>query len=397
MAIQGLRDTTNFVADQRPKNWRETIMLLYPNGKAPLTALTTLMKSKSTDDPEYNWWEKLKPSQRLALNASITNVQTTLTVASGGRGLGVGHILRIEQTEELVRVTTAPANDTTITISRGFAGTTATAVTLGAGINPNFHVVGTVFEEGSSAPQGINYDPTKRFNYTEIFRNTLEMTRTASKTRLRTGDAVKEAKRECLELHSCEMEKAFFFGVRVETTINSKPARMTGGLINFVDAGNVATLSGGNLSMTILEDHLEKMFRFGSTEKLGFCGNRAMLAIQRAIRKNADYQLMQGQKEFGMNVSRLVSPFGELVLKTHPLFNELTSGSDYAAVDSWLIVVDQQELNYRYVDDTQYQAKLQDNGLDGLQSGYLTEAGLEVHFPTAHYILKNVSNGIVDA
>ena len=122
-----------------------------------------------------------------------------------------------------------------------------------------------------------------------------------------------------------------------------------------------------------------------------------MLAIQRAIRKNADYQLMQGQKEFGMNVSRLVSPFGELVLKTHPLFNELTSGSDYAAVDSWLIVVDQQELHYRYVDDTQYQAKLQDNGLDGLQSGYLTEAGLEVHFPTAHYILKNVSNGIVDA
>lgn len=397
MTIQGLRDTTNFVTDQRPKNWRETILLLYPNGKAPLTAMTSLMKSKSTDDAEFNWWEKLKPSQRLALSASITNVAVTFTVASGARGLGVGHILRMEQTEELVRVSAAPTNDTTITVTRGFGSVAGTAITLGAGVNPNFHVVGTVFEEGSSAPSGINYDPTKRFNYTEIFRNTLEMTRTASKTRLRTGDAVKEAKRECLELHSCEMEKAFIFGNKKETTINSKPARMTGGIIEYIDAGNVATLSGGNLSLALLEDHLEKAFRFGSSEKMAFLGNRAMLTIQRAVRKNSDYQLMQGQKEFGMNVSRLVSPFGELVIKTHPLFNEITSGSDYAAVDSWMLIVDQTELSYRHVDDTTFQSKLQDNGLDSMQSGYLTEAGLEIHHPTAHYLLKNLSNGIVDA
>src|SRR5262245_66447120 len=103
MPIQGLRDTSNFVTDQRPKNWRETILLLYPNGKAPLTSLTSLMKSKSTDDPEFNWWDKLKPSQRHALSASITNVATSLTVASGGKGLGVGHIIRFEHTEELAR------------------------------------------------------------------------------------------------------------------------------------------------------------------------------------------------------------------------------------------------------------------------------------------------------
>lgn len=54
MAINGLRTTANFVTDQRPKNWRETILLLYPNGKAPLTALTSLMKSEKTDDPEFN-------------------------------------------------------------------------------------------------------------------------------------------------------------------------------------------------------------------------------------------------------------------------------------------------------------------------------------------------------
>ena len=46
----GLRGTGDFVTDQRPKNWREQILRLYPNGKAPLTALLALMKNESTDD-----------------------------------------------------------------------------------------------------------------------------------------------------------------------------------------------------------------------------------------------------------------------------------------------------------------------------------------------------------
>lgn len=395
MPIQGLRDTTNFVAEQRPKNWRETILLLYPNGKAPLTALTSLMKTKSTDDPEFAWWEKLKPSQRLTLTASITNVQTTLTVGGGGaRGLSINHILRMEHTGELVLVTAAPVSDTAVgSISRGFAGTAATAITLGAGVNPNFHVVATAFQEGSPAPAGINYDPTKRFNYTEIFRNTLEMTRTASKTRLRTGDAVKEAKREALELHSCEMEKAFILGTKVETTFGGKPQRATGGVISFIDSGNIVDVPSATLNLSLLEDYMRRIFDYGSTEKLAFCGNRALLIIQQVIRKNSTYQLMQGEKEYGMNVSKLISPFGTLVLKSHPLFNEISSdmASPYYAMDAWLLVVDQQELVYRPFDDTTYQKDLQTNGLDSMSSGYLTEAGLEIHHPKAHFLLRNVA------
>ena len=401
MAIQGLRDTSNFVAEQRPKNWRETVLLLYPNGKAPLTAFTSLMKTKATDDPEFNWWEKIKPTQRSAISANLTDVATSISVASGAYAYGVGHILRIEETGELVRVNAAAASDIAVTVSRGFAGTTATAVTIAtAGVNPNFHVVSTVFEEGSAAPSGINYDPTKKYNYTEIQRNTLEMTRTASKTRLRTGDAVKEAKRECLELHTCEMEKQFIFGIKTETTINGKPARMTGGIISFIDSGNIVTCPAAGLDMEQFEDYMAAIFRYGSQEKLGFGGNEAMLAVQRMARRNSSYQFMQGQKEFGVNVSRLTSPFGDLVLKTHPLFNELSSGVTtavaYNAVASWLLIIDADELVYRPLDDTTYQKQLQDNGLDSVQSGYLTESGLEIHHPLSHYLIKGLRTGVVD-
>ena len=71
MAIQGLRDTLNFVTDQRPKNWREGILLLEPNGMAPLTGLTSAMSKRVTDDPEFNWWEKSLDDRRFKLGSAL--------------------------------------------------------------------------------------------------------------------------------------------------------------------------------------------------------------------------------------------------------------------------------------------------------------------------------------
>ena len=50
----GMRGTGDWVADQRPMNWREQIMYLYPNGSAPLTAILAMMGSESVDDPQFH-------------------------------------------------------------------------------------------------------------------------------------------------------------------------------------------------------------------------------------------------------------------------------------------------------------------------------------------------------
>lgn len=290
MAIQGLRDTSNFVTDQRPKNWREGILLLYPNGKAPLVALTNLMKSESTDDPEYSWWEKALATQRFLIEVAFGATDTTIDLDAGAAAnMKEGHILRVENTTELMLVTADPGNDNVVPVQRGFAGTTAAAVNPAtSGVNPYIHIVGNAYEEASDAPTGVNYDPTKKFNYTQIFRNTLEMSRTASKTKLRTGDAVKEAKREVLEYHSVEMEKAFWLGTRFEGTKNGKPLRATAGMLNWIDASNIVTVTTdfpSGITMTGLENYLERIFRYGSNQKMGFCGNVGLLTIQQVIRK----------------------------------------------------------------------------------------------------------------
>lgn len=404
MGIQGLRDSSNFATDERIKNWREGILHLKPNGTAPLTALTSRMKTKKTDDPEFNWWTKTMQTRRVLLTAHVTAAATSLTVSSGARGFKNGDVLYAEETGELMLVTADPSSDTTISVSRSIGTVAAAAIDFdGSGVNPYLRCIGSMNEEGSLAPSGVNFDPTKLYNYSQIFRNTLEMTRTAKRTRLRTGDQVKEAKRECLELHTNDMEMAFWLGDGVETTRNGKPARMTKGVINFIDSNNIIDRAGTAIDMEFLETHLELMFRFGSSEKMAFGGNLALMAINQAVRKNSQYNIQFGLKEFGMTVTRLVCPFGELVIKTHPLWNQMTGGFNpttsgaYYGMNSWLCVLDMDELVYRPLDDTMWEPKLEANGLDGMQSGYLTEAGLELHHPVSHYLIKGLASGTADS
>ena len=235
-------------------------------------------------------------------------------------------VVYVEQTGELMLVQADPTDPTKLQVLRAFGGTTGVAVTpTTAGVNPYILIIGWAFEEGSMAPTGVNFDPKEVYNYTQIFRRTLETTRTASKTRLGTGDAVKEARRECLEYTSVDMERAFFLGTRSFQTYNGKPQRTTGGIIWQIQQAapeNIFTFPGTGMTMDTLEIQLERLFRWGSFEKMAFCGNGGLLAIQQAVRKNTNYQVFEGEKEYGMRVTRLVTPFGELIFKAHPLFTQ---------------------------------------------------------------------------
>jgi len=62
-----------------------------------------------------------------------------------------------------------------------------------------------------------------------------------------------------------------------------------------------------------------------------------------------------------------------------------------------MLVLDQTNLKYRYITDTTYEKKLEANGMDGMKSGYLTEAGLEIHHPTTHFLVTGLTAAAVDA
>lgn len=409
MAFQGMRDTMNFAANERPENWRQMIAFLYPNGKTPLTALTGAMKESSTDDPVFHWWEKALDDRRLALGqnlaASAAGTVEVWTLAAGSNAITfvANDILLVEETDEQVRVYSDPTSNTAITVVRGANGTTPAVVTYaGAGVNPNVLAIGSAFEEGSLAPTGANYDPNERYNYTQIFRRTSEITGTAAKTKLRTVQAVKDQRRELLEYFGVDMERAFWLGIRSTGTLNGKPRRTTAGVYNQMSAGNIYPFANGAVDMDTIETRMEIIFREGSNEKVAFCGNKALSAINTAVRKNSAYQWTTGEKEYGMNVTRLVCPHGTIVFKTHPLFTQVsggtTAGVPYYAMNTWAFILDMAEIEYRYMKerDVQYEGDLQAVGQDGLKFGYKGECGVELHHPTTHHLWTQVDHGVED-
>lgn len=398
MAIVGLRHTDNFSPSEvRPKDWREGILLQYPNGEFPLFALTSQMKKESVTDPEFNWFEKRLDARRLNVASQAAADATSITVSKDAKVVVAKTLLYVEATKEILFVSTDPASDTALTVTRATAGTTAAVIPA----NAKLLVIGTAFEEASLPPTGQAYDPFRRYNYTQIFRRTLEISGTAKEIDLRTGDALKEAKREALEYISIDIERSFWFGSRYQDTYQGKPRRFMGGVLSQLNASNIfdASAKTDGVSFDDLEAWMKDLFKYGSSEKMVFSGDLALLTVQRIIRQEpgCTWSFTPQTKEYGMNVSRLVTPFGTLVWKTCPLFSQSTSDLSGATpvygFDSYAFVLDMARVKYVYLKnrDLKYQPNLTQTGLDGEKSGYICECSIKIEQLENHGLIKNLA------
>lgn len=393
-ATLGLRGTGAFSttgspgsSDQRPKNWREMMLMLFPNGEMPLTALLSKLATQGTDDPEYNWWEKGLPSQRTLINfgAGYAAGITAMEVLDATM-FKKGHVVLVERTNEVMFIVSDPTTATGIVVARG-KGEVAAAAILDTDA---LLITGTVYEEGADSPTPITYSPTKVYNYCQIFRTSLGQTRTAKKTRLRwdkTGP-YREAKREALQIHGIEMEKAFFFGQRKEEVgPDGYPRRTTRGARTFITT-NALTDADANGVWTEADFTrvMEEVFRYGSSEKLAFCGSTA-IAVFTSWAKNAlrtTVNMEPTSTTYGMKIAHILTPFGDLYLKNHPLM------SDHPVYRKDAVILDLPFLKYRYVDDTTFKTNVQNPGVDASKDEFLTECGLEMWHEKAHSKLTNI-------
>ena len=392
MAVLGMRGSGSWSADERPKNYREAILYLYPNDKAPLMGMLSKLASEAVDDPEFKVFIKGLPAQR-ALNEDVyNNTDNPLTMhlktAGDYKMFKAGHVIINERTLEVMWVTSV--------LSTGGAGGSmvltraigAQGMTAGAVDDPIL-VVGSRHAEGASVPTAIAYDPSVVTNYTQIFRNTLDQTNTARATRLRTGDQVKNAQKECMLLHHIEMEKAFLFGAAHEASGSGAAERGTRGMLFHINT-LVKDFSAG-LDIDTWENFLEDLFRYGSNQKLMLAGGRAINVMNKLARINGHIELVPKAETFGMAIWSYLCPFGELMLKIHPLMSE------NATFNSWGFVFDTGQLRYRYLKgrDTQYLRNRQSPGDDCTRDEYLTEAGLEGRFEQTHALIKNMTSAVV--
>jgi hypothetical protein len=426
----GMRGNDDWVADQRPMNWRQQILYLYPNGMAPLTAILSMMGSEKVDDPQFHWWTQ----EQSAVGGAVAGIYTLpdLSVAYVAGGVA-GDVLYAQVTTTLAnrireghQILLRDSSDWQVDTIGKVTGVTRGGVNSVLAIRlleddandgahdlsdcDTFKIVGNINPEGGEMPEAIALNPTKVYNYTQIFRTPLSITRTARKTKLRTGEQYQKAKSEALEMHSWEMELAFLWGIRTENIgDNGKPERTTMGVINFIrqympancddytlnaDFAGDSWLAGGE---TWLKAMLEQIFRYGAEEKLCLCGSGFLLGIDAlASASGVSTNMMNlspGQKTYGMQIRTWLTPFGTIHMKTHPLFSYDETTRNMA------IILEPKELTYKYIDDTNFYgestAKQHPEGygqrrIDGTNEEYLTECGLEFGLPQKCAVLNGV-------
>lgn len=391
-AVAGLRGTGDWVTDERPKNFREVILFRNPNGTAPLFALMGKMPDESVNDPEFSWWDEPNDLVRLQINGALTNVATAAVVDSGepsaslpdnrwGGALHLkpGDLLLVEDsaqdaafTNEIVRVT-AVASNTAFTISRGEAGTTAAAIPDNAFLLR----VGSAYAEGDLAPQATSRNPIKFFNYCQIFKNAYEITRTASKTKTRTGDPIANDKKRKIWDHSQMIEMALMFGQKFETVgTNGKPLRYTGGLREFMPS-QTTTIFAANTTLQQFLTATYPLFDWDTPagdERISFCGNGYLNSLNLLIKLSSQVQYQGTISAYGLKLKQFSLPQGTLYLKTHPLMNR----HPYFQSSAWHI--DASSLRWRYITDTMFDDNIQTPGQDSKKGQWLTEGGLEVRY-----------------
>lgn len=226
----------------------DELLLLNPH-QTPMISLIGF--GESVSQVERQWFEDEMYADETTASAAVIDA-TTITVADGSI-FEPKHVIKIG--EELLLVTSVNAN--VLTVTRGYAGTTAAAVVASAKVEFQF-VEGV---EGADARKA-RYKSRKRVsNLTQIFDETISISGTAAATSEYGIDALYEYEKQkkILEL-ALQVEKAAINGIKYESPDGK--VRQMGGIRQFIKT-NVFNATNADLTLTHLGDAFQAIYEAG--------------------------------------------------------------------------------------------------------------------------------------
>ena len=381
MTISGIRHTKNINQDRRVVDMGKKIALLEPN-KSPLITLTKRLSTKPTINPIFHWLEDELQAKWSKVSTAEANVAATDLVVSDIELFRVGFLVKVPRTGEIMRVTDVTASTDTITVKRSF-GTTAAAAILQ---NDPIVILGSAEAEGGLATTPLSVVTSTVFNYTQIFKTAVQLSKTQEASELYGGsDRAYQRLKKGIE-HAVDLERAAWFGEKAEDNTGSTPVRSTGGVMSFIETNAVSYDASDSLTEDNFEkEFLEGLFRYGSSKKTLFASSRVISVINSWGREKI--QTVTGEETYGLKIYRYISAHGELNIVKHQLFEGAVYGKMAVALD-----LDAGEVAWRPLSgrDTKLRTGIEPNDADYYLDEYITEGGFQIKLPKVHGIIENV-------
>jgi hypothetical protein len=342
-------------------------LLLLNAHQTPL--LNLLGFAEAVTQTSHQWFEDEMINDETKVNGAVTNVATSVVVVDGSI-FRANDVIKIG--EELLKITAVATN--TLTVVRGYAGTTAAAIADQA--KAEFQFVEGV--EGADARAARYKARAGKSNKTQIFDDTIQLSGTAQAvTQFGISDLYEyEKQKKQLEL-ALQLEKALINGVAYE----NGNVRQMAGVRSFIQS-NVADASNAAVSANLLNDSLQGIY-----EKGGFAsgGNYKIMVPAKqkraisAIDNNKLY-ITQAENSRGQVVDQFVSDFGQF---------EIVLNNNLDAKE--LLVVDTNRMAIRPLVGREFFHKFMGEVGDSTTGILVGEYTLEFKQEKAHARIKNLA------
>lgn len=321
--IPGIFSSQGGINAERLDSFNSKLFRSQLAGTAPIFSLSSGSAQFQLTSKIHYWFMKQPYSSKLIASAAANNSATSITVDKGAV-VEPSSVIMNTKTNEYMFVSAVSGN--TLTVVRGFAESTAAAVTQ----NDELLYLGTAKKEGSLAPNPKYRRGVPRMNYSQIFRNGWGTTRTAEYIKFITGNKATENKEDAVSMHAQDIEMALLLGRKSLNQVDGSEVLSTmDGLMSIVK-NNTALAAAATLDsiQEWMYSNFETCPEGVPNERVVMTSLNVLYVLNKLIRDagSSYYPIGTATKVYGLDVYALQLPgMQEVKILAHPLFSQTES------------------------------------------------------------------------
>lgn len=321
--IPGIFSSQGGINAERLDSFNSKLFRSQLAGTAPIFALSSGSAQFQLTSKIHYWFMKQPYSSKLIASAAASNTATSITVDKGAV-VEPSSVIMNTKTNEYMFVSAVSGN--TLTVVRGFAESTAAAVTQ----NDELLYLGTAKKEGSLAPNPKYRRGVPRMNYSQIFRNGWGTTRTAEYIKFITRNKATENKEDAVSMHAQDIEMALLLGRKSLNQVDGSEVLSTmDGLMSIVK-NNTALAAAATLDsiQEWMYSNFETCPEGVPNERVVMTSLNVLYILNKLIREASSsyYPIGTATKVYGLDVYALQLPgMQEVKILAHPLFSQTES------------------------------------------------------------------------
>ena len=258
---------------------------------------------------KVEWIEDTREPLSVALFTAMSNsVLSCVLAAADANKVQIGQILKFADGSEQMWVSNVDSIGTTLTVSRGYAGTTATAQVVVN--NTAIELLGIARLEGAES-HGLGYTVrTTNYNHTQIMQREVKVSRSQNQiSQYGIREEFDYQSNKAIPHLMRLIEKQVYYGYRSAGT--SAAPRSFGGLSTFVTNNSITS---GTLLQSKFENALKAAYLDGGKPSKAFVSPTNMQTIKNFYDSGTYLRVDTKEKTVGMTIEKIITPYGPVDL-----------------------------------------------------------------------------------